>query len=103
MKLGTVIGTVVASRKEPNMDALKILVVRFLNADLQETKVTAACADTVSAGPGDVVLCVSSSSARGTAATKHACVDHTIIGIVDTVSAGKSELYSKRTIMGGRE
>jgi len=103
MKLGTVIGNVVASRKESNMDALRILVVRFLDADLRATAVTAACTDTVNAGAGDVVLCCASSSARATRATRNACTDHTIIGIVESVSVGKQELYSKRTANGGAQ
>ena len=103
MKLGTVIGTVVASSKEGNMDAFRLLVVQFLDADLQGTAATAACVDTVNAGAGDMVLCCASSSARVPASTRDSCVDHAIIGIVDSVSAGKTELYNKSSSGGGRQ
>jgi microcompartment protein CcmK/EutM len=103
MKLGTVIGTVVASRKESNVDSLKILVVQFLDAELQGTAVSAACIDTVNAGPGDIVICCGSSSARTPKATRNACIDHSIIGIVDSVSAGKTELYKRSSGIGGHQ
>lgn len=85
------------------MDGLRMLVVQFLDGELHGTAVSAVCADTVNAGPGDMVLCCASSSARATAATKNACTDHAIVGIVDSVSAGKQELYSKKHAKGGRQ
>jgi microcompartment protein CcmK/EutM len=95
MKLGLVIGNVVATRKTGNMEGKKILVVRYLTDALEETGVTHACIDTVDAGPGDVVLLCASSSARLTAATRGVATDSAIVGIVDTVSSGAVPLYRK--------
>lgn len=95
MKLGVVIGNVVASKKAGQMDGLKMLVVRYLNEQCAPTAHTAACVDTVGAGPGDVVLLCSSSSARVTAATKNAATDNTIVAIVDGVSTGGRYQYEK--------
>ena len=96
MKLGIVIGNVVAARKTGNMEGKKILVVRYLTEALEETPVSHACIDTVDAGPGDVVLLCASSSARQTATTKGVATDSAIVGIVDSVSAGAVRLYDKQ-------
>ena len=69
MVLGKVIGTLVATRKEPTLEGLKLLVVRACDVDGQVpasggTMVVAA--DAVGAGLGEVVLYASGSSARQT-------------------------------------
>ena len=95
MKLGKVIGKVVSTKKEGNLGGLKILVVNYLDEKLSDTKKTAACIDTVGAGDGDVVLLCSSSSARFTETTRNAATDNSIIGIVDSVSAGGKYVYKR--------
>jgi microcompartment protein CcmK/EutM len=95
MKLGKVIGKVVSTRKEGNINGLKILVVSYLDENLEDTKKTVACIDTVSAGEGDIVLLCSSSSARITKMTKNTASDNTIVGIVDAISSGSSYSYKK--------
>jgi len=94
MKFGKVIGQIISTRKEGNVDGLKLLVVKYLNEKLEETKKSAACVDTVKAKEGDIVLLCSSSSARMTKMTRYVCTDNTIVAIVDTVSSGKKDTYS---------
>jgi microcompartment protein CcmK/EutM len=93
MKFAKVIGQVVATRKEDNIQGLKLAVIRYLDAQLAETKHSAVCTDAVKAKTGDVVLVCSSSSARFTKVTRTACTDNTIVGIVDTISGGKKDWY----------
>ena len=95
MKLGRVIGKVVSTRKEGNVNSLKILVVDYLDENLAGTGKSAACIDTVDARDGDVVLLCLSSSARQTMATKNVCTDNSIVGIVDSIFAEKKYLYKK--------
>lgn len=95
MKIGKVIGKVVSTRKEGNVEGLPILVVSYLDETLSETGKTAACVDTVNAGDGDVVLLCASSSARMTSRTANVATDNTIVGIVDSVSAGSTYVYRK--------
>jgi microcompartment protein CcmK/EutM len=95
MKLGIVIGNVVSTKKVGNNEGLKMLVVSYLNDELVDTKKTAVCIDTVSAGTGDVVLLCASSSARLTSVTKKAVTDNTIVGIVDAISTGNKYTYRK--------
>lgn len=100
MKLGIVIGNVVATRKTGNMGGRKILVVRYLDDQLAETGLTHACIDTVDAGVGDVVLLCASSSARLTARTKNVATDSAIVGIVDEVASGTKQIYRKHASEG---
>jgi ethanolamine utilization protein EutN len=95
MKLGIVIGNVVSTKKVENNGGLKMLVVNYLSDELVDTKKTAVCIDTVSAGAGDVVLLCSSSSARLTAMTGRAVTDNTIVGIVDAISVDNVYTYQK--------
>ncbi len=95
MKLGIVIGKVITSRKEGNLEGRTILAVRYLNKNLQDSKITAACVDTVNAGEGEMVILCSSSSAQFTDTTKGVATDNSIVGIVDTISSGHEILYKK--------
>ncbi|MGK9367924.1 EutN/CcmL family microcompartment protein [Melioribacter sp. Ez-97] len=96
MKFGLVIGSVVSTKKAGKLKGLKILVVNYLNENLERTSHSAACVDTVNAGEGDIVLLCSSSSARLTEQTKDVATDNTIIGIVDSVSHGNKIIYKKQ-------
>jgi microcompartment protein CcmK/EutM len=95
MKLGLVIGKVVSTRKEGNVQGLKILVVSYLDEQMNDTKKTAACIDTVGAGEGDIVLLCASSSARLTVLTKNVATDNTIVGVVDSISSEGKYIFKK--------
>lgn len=95
MQLGKVIGNVVSVQKESNLHGLKLLVIDYLDEKLQSLGKSTVCTDTVSAGPGDLVLLCSSSSARLTKLTKDVCTDNSIIGIVDSISSNNNILYQK--------
>jgi ethanolamine utilization protein EutN len=86
VRLGKVVGTVVATRKDPRLVGLKLLVVSLLTPELEPEKGYEVAVDTVQAGFKEVVILCTGSSARMTERTKDAPVDATIVGIVDTVS-----------------
>ncbi len=56
MNLGRVTGTLVATRKEPMLEGLPLLVVRQLNAEGEQTGGYVIAVDSVGAGVGEVVL-----------------------------------------------
>ena len=95
MILGRVIGTLVASRKEPTLEGLKLLVVRACDVDGNPTGGIAIAVDAVGAGIGEVVLYASGSSARQTQVTQNRPVDATIMAIVDAVTVDGESHYSK--------
>jgi len=95
MVLGKIIGTLVASRKEPTLEGLKLLVVRACDVDGNPTGGIAVAVDAVGAGIGEVVLYASGSSARQTEITRDRPCDAVIMAIVDTWEVGGSEVYRK--------
>ena len=95
MLLGRVTGTVVATRKEPLAEGWKLLVVRQLDAEDNETGGYVVAADAVGAGVGEVVLYASGSSARNTAVTKDKPCDAVIMAIVDQWEVDGKEIYRK--------
>lgn len=95
MVLGKVIGTLVASRKEPTLEGLKLLVVRACDVDGNPTGAIAVAVDAVGAGLGEVVLYAAGSSARQTQVTKDRPVDATIMAIVDSIALGNEQRYVK--------
>jgi microcompartment protein CcmK/EutM len=97
MVLGKVIGTLVASRKEPTLDGLKLLVVRACDVDgssLGNGGIVIAV-DAVGAGLGEVVLYASGSSARQTQVTQNRPVDATIMAIVDSIAIDGEQRFVK--------
>ena len=95
MLLGRVAGTLVASRKEPSMEGLKFLVVRYLDVDNEDQGSFVVAADAVGAGVGEVVMVATGSSARQTEATRDRPCDAVIMAIVDTWEVGGEEKFRK--------
>ncbi len=95
MILGKVIGTLVASRKEPTLDGLTLLVVRACDVDGTPNGSIAIAVDAVGAGLGEVVLYCSGSSARQTQVTKDRPVDAVIMAIVDQIAVGGESRFIK--------
>ena len=95
MYLARVVGTIVATRKEPDLEGLKLLLVRNCDVEGNPNGPTLVAADAVGAGVDEVVLYASGSSARQTAQTRDRPVDATIMAIVDLVEQDGSTKYRK--------
>ena len=95
MTLGKVIGTVVATRKEQTLEGLRFMLVRLVDPDGKETGAFVVAADAVGAGPEEMVLVASGSSARQTQATNNRPVDAVIMAIVDTWEIDRVTKYKK--------
>lgn len=87
MKMGRVIGTVVATRKDPSLEGVKFLVVENLDMDLKPAGGYVVAVDAVGAGANEVVLYASGSSARQTELTRDRPVDAVIMAILDSFEA----------------
>jgi microcompartment protein CcmK/EutM len=85
----------VATRKEPTMEGLKLLVVRHLDVQNEDTGSFVVAVDAVGAGVGEVVLVASGSSARQTEATRDRPCDAVVMAIVDTWEVGGEEKFRK--------
>lgn len=95
MLLGRVVGTVVASRKEPTLEGLTFLVVRQIDVDESDTPAYVVAADAVGAGVGEVVMYATGSSARQTTSTRDRPCDAVVMAIVDTWEVGGDVKYVK--------
>jgi microcompartment protein CcmK/EutM len=86
MDLGRVVGTVVASRKAPGLEGVRLLVVQPIQPDGSDHGQPVVAADAVhSAGPDTKVWLTSSREAAISLPEPFVPVDHAIVGIVDQV------------------
>ncbi len=86
MLLAKIVGTVVATRKDPRLVSNKLLIARPMDPRGNPEGHYVVAVDTVDAGVGETVLIVSGSSARMASGLKDCPVDAAIVGIVDEVS-----------------
>jgi microcompartment protein CcmK/EutM len=84
--LARIVGTVVATRKDPRLEGKKLLICRLIDPDGKDEKGYVIAVDTVHAGFREDVLIVQGSSARMAQGCKDTPVDAAIVGIVDQVS-----------------
>jgi microcompartment protein CcmK/EutM len=85
MILARVVGTVVATRKDPRLEGSKLLILKPVSPQGVDEAGYVIAVDTVGAGSRELVIAVSGSSARMAEGCKEKPVDASIIGIVDTV------------------
>jgi len=85
MILARVVGTVVATRKDPRLEGKTLLIVKPVSPEGKDEPGYLVAVDTVSAGFKERVLVVAGSSARMGDGCKDLPVDTAIIGIVDDV------------------
>jgi microcompartment protein CcmK/EutM len=83
--LAKVVGTVVATRKDPRLVSTKLLIARAIDPRGKPDGNYVVAVDTVDAGFGETVLIVGGSSARMASGMKDCPVDAAIVGIVDMV------------------
>ncbi|MBK8596879.1 MAG: EutN/CcmL family microcompartment protein [Holophagales bacterium] len=95
MQLAKVVGSVVATRKEESLSGLKLLLVRPVDEEGREGPTVLVAADAVGAGPEELVLIASGSSARQTLATDKRPVDAVVMAIVDSWDVGGAVKYRK--------
>jgi ethanolamine utilization protein EutN len=87
--LARIVGTVVATRKDPRLVSNKLLLARPIDPTGKAEGNYLVALDTVDAGVGETVLIVSGSSARMAAGMKDTPVDAAVVGIVDTVDVSE--------------
>ena len=85
MILARVVGTVVATRKDPRLEGKTLLILKPVSPDGKDDAGYVISVDTVGAGFKETVIAVSGSSARMAEGCKDTPVDSTIIGIVDDI------------------
>lgn len=96
MILARVRGNVVSTNKSDKLVGLKLLIVVPIDIETFEEKGAPLVAiDTVGAGEGEVVMCVSGSSSRQTALTDGKPSDLAITAIIDSVELRGKPVFRK--------
>jgi len=83
--LAKVVGTVVATRKDPRLVSSKLMLARPMDPRGKAEGSYLVAIDTVDSGVGDTVLIVSGSSARMASGLKDCPVDAAIVGVIDAI------------------
>lgn len=95
MLIGQVVGSVVATRKDEKLGTTKLLVVQVHDIRNEPRDQYVVAVDSVGAGPGDVILYATGSSARQTTTTDGRPCDAVIMAIVDSWDVGGTNVYEK--------
>jgi len=95
MLIGEVVGSVVSTRKDEQLESFKLLVVQVRDHSKQPKDQYVVAVDAVGAGTGDLVLYATGSSARQTTTTKDKPCDAVVMAIVDSWDVGGDNVYEK--------
>ena len=88
MILGKVIGSVVATQKDPSLVGKKLMLVKAIDLEDNILEPFVVAVDVVGVGVGEKVLVVNGSSARMTDETKERSIDSIIVAKVDSIHVG---------------
>jgi ethanolamine utilization protein EutN/carbon dioxide concentrating mechanism protein CcmL len=95
MLIGKVIGSVVSTRKDEKLEGHKLLVVQVHSQNNNPLEQNVVAVDSVQAGPGDMVLYATGSSARQTTLTEGRPCDAVVMAVVDSWDLGGENVYVK--------
>ena len=95
MLIGKVVGSVVATQKDEKLEDRKLLLVQVHDHQNEPTAQYVVAVDSVGAGPGDVILYATGSSARQTVLTEGRPCDAVVMAVVDSWDLGGDNVYEK--------
>ena len=95
MQIGRVVGSVVATQKDDGLANMKLLVVHVHDHTAAPTDQYVVAVDAVQAGPGDLVLYATGSSARQTELTRDKPCDAVVMAVVDSWDVDGTQVYRK--------
>jgi len=95
MLIGKVVGSVVSTQKDEKLESLKLMVVQVHNHRFEPKEQYVVAVDSVEAGPGDVVLYATGSSARQTHLTDAKPCDAVIMAVIDSWDVDGEVVYEK--------
>jgi carbon dioxide concentrating mechanism protein CcmL len=83
MIFAKVVGTVISTQKDPNLNGKKLLLCKEVDHKGNPLSTYHVAVDAVQAGEGSIVLLSYGSSARMTEQTKNSPIDAVIMAIID--------------------
>ena len=91
MFLGKVIGTVWSTKKAPDLEGVRFLVVHPYDLDKQPTTNVVVVADRLGAGTGETVMCAFGKAARTAIGNQDMSIEAAVVGIVDRVDLAETQ------------
>ena len=85
MFLGKVVGTVWSTKKSPDLEGVKFLIVHPIELDKEPTRSIVVVADRMGAGVGEIVMCAFGKAARSAIGDQDMSIEAAVVGIVDRV------------------
>ncbi|HEX8150980.1 MAG TPA: EutN/CcmL family microcompartment protein [Pyrinomonadaceae bacterium] len=83
MFLGKVVGTVWSTKKTPDLEGVRFLIIHPYDLDKEPTKSIVVVADRLGAGIGEIVMCAYGKAARSAIGDQEMSIEAAVVGIVD--------------------
>jgi len=85
MFLAKVVGTVWSTKKSPDLEGIRFLVVHPYDLEKDPTRNIVIVADRLGAGTGEMVMCAFGKAARTAMGNQDLAIEAAVVGIVDRV------------------
>ena len=103
MFLGKVVGTVWSTKKTPDLEGVRFLIVHPIDLDKEPTRNIVVVADRLGAGIGEVVMCAYGKAARTAIGNQDMAIEAAVVGIIDRVDVQEPDTRSDELIESARE
>lgn len=103
MFLGKVVGTVWSTKKTPDLEGVRFLIVHPIDLDKEPTKNIVVVADRLGAGVGETVMCAYGKAARSAVGDQEMAIEAAVVGIVDRVDIHEEHVRSEDLREAARE
>ncbi|MEP6635503.1 MAG: EutN/CcmL family microcompartment protein [Acidobacteriota bacterium] len=90
MFLAKVVGTVWSTKKSPDLEGVRFLVVHPYDLDKEPTRNIVVVADRLGAGSGEMVMCAYGKAARSAFGNQDLAIEAAVVAIVDRVDLHES-------------
>ncbi|MFN2455280.1 MAG: EutN/CcmL family microcompartment protein [Pyrinomonadaceae bacterium] len=91
MFLGKVVGTVWSTKKTPDLEGVRFLIVHPYDLDKEPTKNIVVVADRLGAGAGEIVMCAYGKAARTAIGDQDMSIEAAVVAIVDRMDIQDTE------------
>jgi microcompartment protein CcmK/EutM len=91
MFLGKVVGTVWSTKKTPDLEGVRFLIIHPYDLDKEPTKNIVVVADRLGAGVGEIVMCAYGKAARSAIGNQEMSIEAAVVGIVDRMDLQDAE------------
>ena len=103
MFIGKVVGTVWSTKKTPDLEGVKFLIVHPIDLDKEPTRNIVVVADRLGAGIGEVVMCAYGKAARSAIGNQEMAIEAAVVGIIDRVDLQGGDARSDELVEASRE